>query len=103
MKPLSDEHIRRVAGRAHALADVTRVRIVLALSRSALTVGRIAAALDSEPSTISKHLQVLFREGLVARRREASTVVYSLADPQLVDWCRYLSRPQIGRASQRVS
>jgi ArsR family transcriptional regulator len=80
----------RVAGRARALADETRVRIIDVLSRAELPVGRIAAALELEPSIVSKHLQVLFREGLVMRRRVASTVIYTIVDVHLHDWCRYL-------------
>jgi len=95
MKQLSDEQTARIAGRARALADVTRVRIIDALASVELSVGEIATALASEPSTISKHLQVLFREGLVERRRSASAVIYSLADLRLLDWSRYLSRPRL--------
>jgi DNA-binding transcriptional ArsR family regulator len=91
MRRLSHEHTARVVGRAHALADETRVRIIDVLSRTELPVGRIAAALGIEPSIVSKHLQVLFREGLVVRRRAASTVIYSIADVHLHDWCRYLA------------
>ena len=95
MKYLSDEHAARIAARSRALADVTRVRIVDVLARNELPVGRIAAALSSEQSTISKHLQVLFREGLVQRRRSASSVFYSIADARLIDWCRYLARVHV--------
>jgi ArsR family transcriptional regulator len=90
MRRLSHAHTTRVAGRAQALADETRVRIIDVLSRTELPVGRIAAALRIEPSNASKHLQVLFREGLVMRRRAASTVIYSITDVHLHDWCRYL-------------
>jgi DNA-binding transcriptional ArsR family regulator len=103
MTVLSDDHVRRIAGRAHALADATRVRIVHTLARNELPVGRIAAVLASEPSTISKHLQVLFREGIVSRRRAASTVLYSIADTDLIEWCRYLAARQLGWRSRRVS
>lgn len=91
MKRLSPAHTRRVVGRAHALADETRVRILDVLARTELPVGRIAATLGVEPSTTSKHLQVLFREGLVVRRRAASTVIYSISDAHLHEWCRYLA------------
>ena len=101
VKTFSREHTRRIAERSRALADETRVRIVQLLARAELPVGRIAAALASEPSSISKHLQVLFRERLVERRREASTVIYSIADADLIEWCRYLAGPQIGARSRR--
>jgi ArsR family transcriptional regulator len=90
MKTLSDEQMRMVAVRGSALADPTRVRIIDVLARAPLPVGRVAASLRSEPSTISKHLQVLFRAGLVERRRSGSAVIYSLADTQLIACCRYL-------------
>ena len=95
MRHLSHNHALRVVGRARALADETRVRIIDVLVRTELPVGRIAAALDVEPSTVSKHLQVLFREGLVLRRRAASTVIYSIADRHLHEWCWYLAGTQL--------
>ena len=91
MKRLSHVHTARVVGRARALADETRVRIIDVLARTELSVGRLAAALKIEPSIVSKHLQVLFREGLVVRRRSASTIIYSIADAQLHEWCCYLA------------
>ena len=91
MARFSDAQTRLIASRAHALTDVTRIRILDVLSRAEQPVGRIAAALAQEPSTISKHLQVLFRAGFVERRRLASTVIYSLVDARLLEWCRYLS------------
>ena len=91
MRWLSDEQVGLVAARARALGDPTRVRILDVLARSEQPVGRIAAALGTEPSRISKHLQVLFQAGLVARRRSASTVIYSIAAAELSEWCRYLA------------
>ncbi len=92
MTRLSDAQTRLIAARAHALADGTRIRIIDVLSREDLSVGRIAAALALEQSTISKHLQVLFRAGFVERQRSASAVIYSLVDRRLLEWCRYLAR-----------
>jgi DNA-binding transcriptional ArsR family regulator len=95
MTTLSRVEADRIAMRAHALADATRVRIVGVLARSDSTVGRIAVLLASEPSTTSKHLQVLFRAGLVTRRRDASTVIYSIADRSVLSVCRYLGRRRV--------
>jgi DNA-binding transcriptional ArsR family regulator len=95
MRRLSDEHVTLIARRARALGDPTRVRILDVLGRNEQPVGQIATALDSQQSTISKHLQVLFHAGLVDRRRAASTVIYSIADPELLEWCRYMGLPQL--------
>jgi ArsR family transcriptional regulator len=91
MKPLTREQIAVIARRARALSDPTRVRILEVLARAAQPVGQIASGLASQPSTVSRHLQVLFVAGLVDRRREASTVIYSIATDDLLSWCRALA------------
>jgi DNA-binding transcriptional ArsR family regulator len=100
MRALSNEQMQLVAERSRALGDYTRVRILDALARSEQPVGTLAAALDSEPSTVSKHLQVLFRAKLVARRRDGSAVIYSIAAPALLNWCRFLGAADPARAAQ---
>lgn len=95
MKNLSQAQVSRVASRARALGEPTRVRIVEMLARGEQAVGQIAAALDTQQSTVSKHLQVLFQAGLVDRRREASKVIYSIASRNIVEWVRYLSASKL--------
>ena len=90
MKNLSDEQITQIAARSRALGDVTRVRILEVLSKGEQAVGQIAEAAGTQQSTASKHLQVLFHAGLVQRRRAASTVIYWIASPELMEWCRFL-------------
>ncbi len=102
MKRLSDEQVNTVARRARALADPTRVRILDVLGQSEQHVGQIALTLRLPPSGVSKHLQVLFHAGLVHRRREASAVIYSLADDRLLDWCRYLGSGRWSREPPRT-
>jgi DNA-binding transcriptional ArsR family regulator len=97
MALFSDAQTGLIALRAHALTDATRIRILAVLARADLPVGKIAATLALEPSTISKHLQVLYRAGFVERRRSASMVIYSLLDPRVLEWCRYLGRLNIKR------
>jgi DNA-binding transcriptional ArsR family regulator len=102
MKHFSGEQISLIANRARALGEPVRVRIVESLSRGEQAVGQLAAALSMQQSTASKHLQVLFQAGLVHRRREASAVIYSVAESELLTWCRYLSSPRLaGAASPR--
>jgi DNA-binding transcriptional ArsR family regulator len=91
MRNLSDDQVALVAGRSRALGDATRVRILAMLSRGEQSVGQLAEALGTQQSTISKHLQVLFHAALVHRRREASTVFYAAASPDLMAWLRLLA------------
>ena len=102
MKRLTDQQISLIAARSRALGDATRVRILEVLAQGEQPVGGIAAAIDSLQSTVSKHLQVLFHAGLVERRRSASAVIYSMADPELLDHCRYLGASHVsGHAGAR--
>ena len=95
MRRFSQEHVSLIATRARALAEPARVRILERLSRGDQAVGQLAAALGMQQSTASKHLQVLFRAGLVGRRRSASAVIYSIAAAELIAWCRYLAHRQL--------
>lgn len=62
-----------------AAADETRARILLALSLKELCVCQITAVLDLAPSTVSKHLSILYGVGLVNMRKRGKWVYYSLA------------------------
>jgi len=62
-----------------ATADETRARILLALSFKELCVCQITAVLDLAPSTVSKHLSILYGAELVNMRKRGKWVYYSLA------------------------
>jgi DNA-binding transcriptional ArsR family regulator len=103
MKRLSEAQVRLIVERSRALSDGTRVKILEVLARSEQPVGQIAAALQSEPSLVSKHLQVLHHAELVGRRREANTVIYSLVSPRVLDYLRYLATPDLRSAARRAT
>lgn len=78
-----------------ALADPTRVRMLLALRRRALCVCQLTALCGLAPSTISKHLAVLYHAGLVQSRKTGRWVYYMLADSnapvvvrEALDWVK---------------
>jgi DNA-binding transcriptional ArsR family regulator len=54
-----------------ALADPTRRAILARLAEGEATVNDLVAPFDLAQPTISKHLKVLERAGLVSRRRDA--------------------------------
>lgn len=43
------------------------------------SVGELADALDLRDSTVSQHLALLRRDGLVSARRDAQSIFYSIA------------------------
>ena len=46
--------------------------------RGAMTVGELVQALAGNQPIVSRHLQILYGAGIVRRRREGTSVVYSL-------------------------
>jgi len=66
------------------LGDVTRVRILDALSRAELCVSDIAALVGLSESAVSHQLRVLRGGRLVRPRREGRLVYYALDDHHIV-------------------
>lgn len=62
-----------------ALSNEKRLLILCQLVDCERSVNDLTELLDAPQSTISQHLGVLRREGLVETRRDAQTLYYSLA------------------------
>jgi DNA-binding transcriptional ArsR family regulator len=82
---LSGDLLDLVARRLRVIAEPTRMRIVSMLQRGEASVQDLTDRLSDGgvPVThqnVSKHLAVLYREGVCSRRREGSWVRYALAD-----------------------
>lgn len=63
---------------AKGLAHPTRLRLLAMLGSGELCVCQMTAVLELAPSTVSQHLSVLSRGGLVADRKEGKLVFYRL-------------------------
>ncbi|MEI6835454.1 MAG: metalloregulator ArsR/SmtB family transcription factor [Candidatus Falkowbacteria bacterium] len=61
-----------------ALADPNRQKILAALQKSELPVSAIAKNLNITLATLSHHLDILRRAGLVSSRREGRQIFYEL-------------------------
>jgi len=62
-----------------ALAHPHRLMIVCQLLERARSVGELAALLNLRDSTVSQHLALLRKDGLVEPRRDGQTIWYSVA------------------------
>ena len=71
------------SGVFRALADSTRRQILQDLRHGELTAGDIASRFTISGPSISRHLGVLKSAGLVAERREANRIYYSLLEDRL--------------------
>jgi DNA-binding transcriptional ArsR family regulator len=65
---------------AKGLAHATRLRLLGMLATGELCVCQMTAVLELAPSTVSQHLSVLARGGLVDERKEGKLVFYRLRD-----------------------
>jgi DNA-binding transcriptional ArsR family regulator len=79
--------IALVAARLRALADETRLKILLALKPAPRPVGELVELLAIPQPSISKHLAVLKAAGLVEARREANQIFYRIRDQSVFDMC----------------
>jgi DNA-binding transcriptional ArsR family regulator len=86
LKPelLSETLVESLAETFKALGDVTRVRILDALSRSELCVGDIASLLSLSESAVSHQLRFLRGMRLVKSRRAGQMIFYALDDHHIV-------------------
>jgi len=76
-----------------ALADENRVRTLLALRKGELCVCQITELFGLAPSTISKHLSILYQAGLLESRKDGRWIYYRLpgrdapvAVREAIDW-----------------
>ncbi len=65
-----------------ALADENRIRVLMALRGGELCACQITELFGLAPSTMSKHLSVLYQAGLVESRKEGRWIYFRLADGQ---------------------
>jgi len=62
-----------------ALSNRHRLLIVCQLIDGERSVGELAEFLNLRDSTVSQHLSLLRKDGLVSARRDAQTIFYSIA------------------------
>ena len=73
--------MRELMAVCKALSDAQRIRTLLLLQQGEMCVCEVVAALGLAPSTVSRHLAVLERAGLVVSRKLGRWVHYRLAGP----------------------
>jgi len=82
--PLAPPSATALADTFRVLGDVTRVRILDALSRAEMCVSDIAAHVGLSESAVSHQLRLLRDHRLVRSRREGRLVYYTLDDHHIV-------------------
>lgn len=70
------------------LAEPTRLRILHRICEGECTVSEIISATGGSQTNISRHLNAMFRVGVLTRRRDRNFTWYGVADPMLTEICR---------------
>ena len=86
------ERYRLHAEVCRVLTDPKRLMLLDVLREGEHSVGDLAEELGCNLANASQHLAVLRTAGLVDTRRSGTTILYTLAEPELVEACDVIHR-----------
>lgn len=92
LAPVDLERFRAAADICRALTDPKRLALLHQLRDGERTAGALATDLGCTLANASQHLAVLRHAGLVASRRDGTSIHYRLALPEIIDACETVTR-----------
>jgi ArsR family transcriptional regulator len=95
------ERYRLHAEVCRVLTDPKRLMLLDVLRDGEYSVGELAEKLGCNLANASQHLAVLRSAGLVDTRRSGTTILYSLAEPDLLEACDVIHRIVARRLAMR--
>ena len=88
--PLPDDLVELIAQRFRALSEPTRIKLLDRLREGEATVLELTALAGTSEQNVSKHLGLLSRAGIVARRKQGNFSYYSIADEGVFALCEHV-------------
>ncbi len=88
--PLPDDLVDLIAQRFRVLSEPTRIKLLDRLREGEASVLELTSAIGTTEQNISKHLGVLHRAGIVARRKRGNFSYYSIADEGVFLLCEHV-------------
>lgn len=85
--PLSDDLVELIAERFRALGEPTRIKLLDRLREGDATVLELTELVGTTQQNVSKHLGVLQRCGIVARRKQGNFAHYRIVDEDVLRLC----------------
>lgn len=89
---LSSESMEKVFARVaeyfNVLSEPSRLRIMYAICSGEKSVSEVLELCGSSQANVSRHLSALHKAGILLRRKEGTTVFYSIADNATVEMCQ---------------
>lgn len=83
-----DEFLELMAAKFRLLGDATRLAILRELMAGERSVSEVVEVTGAGQANVSKHLKLLCDAGLLARRRQGTSVFYRVCDPLVEQLCR---------------
>jgi DNA-binding transcriptional ArsR family regulator len=83
------------------IAHPTRLKLLALLGRKEMSVGDLADIIGISLPNASQHLALLKAQGLVRSRKDAQSVLYSLADRRIIQACTLTRSVLLDRMKQR--
>ncbi len=83
-----DRVFEKVSGYFSLLAEPTRLKILHALCDGEKPVNAVVETVKTSQANVSRHLNAMYRSGVLSRRKEGNLVLYMIADPSVVELCR---------------
>ena len=78
----------QVAAYMQLFSEPTRLRIMHTLCDQERSVNEVVAITGATQTNVSRHLSAMHKARVLARRKEGTTVYYTVADPKAVELCR---------------
>lgn len=90
IEELNPDLIPRVVERFRALADETRIRLLLRLKSGPANVTSLTRELNINQASVSKHLAILRQVGLIEARRQGTQAIYQVRDQTIFGLCHII-------------
>lgn len=88
MDPQLDQVLESVSGYFALLAEPTRLRILHSICDAEKTVSDIVQDTGASQTNVSRHLNAMYKAGVLLRRRDGNFTWYAVADRTVTEICR---------------
>ncbi len=87
---LSDEMLDAIAQRFRLLGEPVRLRLLRILETGEHGVNQLTEKVGGNQANVSRHLTAMYNAGVLKRRREGTSVYYTIADPTIFQLCKLM-------------
>ena len=101
MMKLGMSELERIARFFRAFSEPTRLALLQELKGGEKSVNALVEAVDTTQANVSKQLKMLHDEGLLKRRRDGNQVMYSIAEPMVIELCELACEQLNARPKKR--